>query len=188
VTREDPPPPATAGIRLEVVAGTGISSSVRTAILSLSARAFEEDVEALYDTMTPVAHVLAWTGPRLGSHAMWVDRWIAVGSDEPRRTAYVEFVATEPSLQGRGLGTAVMERLAVELDGAYPVAGLCTGSPGFYARLGWWIWRGPLGIRRPSGGILPTPGEIVMVLDLDGSLRPRLDERLSAEWREGELW
>ena len=85
-------------------------------------------------------------------------------TEEPRRTAYVEFVATELALQGRGLGTAVMERIAVELAGRYPAAGLCTGSPGFYARLGWRTWRGPLGIRRPSGGILPTPGEIGRVL------------------------
>ena len=187
MTREDPPR-ATAGTRLEVVAAAGISPGVRAAILSLCERAYEEEVEALFDTMTPVAHVLAWAGDELTSHAMWVDRWLAVGGDEPRRTAYVEFVATEPTLQGKGLGTAVMRRLAAELADRYPAAGLCTGSPGFYARLGWSTWRGPLGIRRPSGGILPTPEEIVMVLDLDGRLLPRLDESLSAEWREGELW
>ncbi len=188
MTPGDPPGPATAATHLEVVSGTGLSPRVRGAILSLCARAFEEEVEALFDTMTPVAHVLAWRGPDLVSHAMWVDRRLGVGADEPRRAAYVEFVATEPSLQGRGLGTAVMERVAAELAGSYPTAGLCTGSPGFYARLGWREWRGPLGIRRPSGGILPTPDEIVMVLDLDESLLHRLDESLSAEWREGELW
>jgi aminoglycoside 2'-N-acetyltransferase I len=188
VTREDPSSPDAAGTGLEVVAGTDLSPGVRASVLSLCARAFQEDVAALFDTMAPVAHVLAWTGPRLSCHAMWVDRRLAVGGDEPRRTAYVEFVATEPALQGRGLGTAVMGRLALELAGIYPAAALCTGSPSFYARMGWRTWRGPLGIRRPSGGLLPTPEEIVMVLDLDGSLLHRLDESLSAEWREGELW
>ncbi len=180
--------PATSGTRLEVIGGSRLRLRTRAAILSLCARAYEEDVEALFDTMEPVAHVLAWRGARLVSHATWVDRWLAVGADAPRRSAYVELVATEPALQGQGLGTAVMERLALELDGVYPVAGLCTGSPGFYARLGWRTWSGPLAIHRPSGEVLPTPGEIVMVLDLDGSLSSRFDESLSVEWREGELW
>lgn len=176
------------GSRVEVIPGPALRPGSRAAILGLCRRAYEEEVDALYLAMQPVAHVLAWEGARLAAHAMWVDRRLCVGTDEPLRTAYVEFVATEPELQGRGLGTAVMRRLADEIRGDYRLAALCTGSPGFYARLGWLLWTGPLVVRTRSGTLVATPDETVMVLDVEGGLGPRREEPLSVEWREGELW
>jgi aminoglycoside 2'-N-acetyltransferase I len=95
-------------------------------------------------------------------------------------------MATEEAYRGRGLATAVMRRVAAEIR-AFELGGLSPGQPGLYARLGWELWRGPLFIRT-ADGLLPTPGERVMVLRLPNTPLLDLDAPLSAEWREGELW
>jgi aminoglycoside 2'-N-acetyltransferase I len=58
---------------------------------------------------------------------------------------------------------------------------------GFYARLGWDLWRGPLAIRRGEG-VITTPDEQVMIMRLAGTSSLNLEVGLTAEWREGELW
>jgi hypothetical protein len=59
---------------------------------------------------------------------------------------------------------------------------------GFYVRLGWERWRGPLFIRT-NVGLDPTPEESVMILRLAGTPTDLdLNEPLCAEWRAGELW
>lgn len=131
-------------------------------------------------------HVLVRFNGTLVSHACWVTRWLQPEGSPPLRTAYVEAVATEPAFQRRGFGTAAMRRVAKEIR-AYPLGGLSTGSPGFYARLGWEPWRGPSAIRTPSG-LFDTTGERIMILRTP--LTPPLDVTtlLTAEWREGKLW
>jgi hypothetical protein len=49
------------------------------------------------------------------------------------------------------------------------------------------VWHGPLAIRTEHA-LLDTPDEEVMILRLAGT--PPLDvyTRLTAEWRQGELW
>jgi aminoglycoside 2'-N-acetyltransferase I len=69
----------------------------------------------------------------------------------------------------------------------YDLAGLSTGSPGFYTRLGWQSWRGPLFVRTEVGP-LTTPTDSVMILLLPHTPPLDLDGPLSAEWRVGELW
>ena len=50
-----------------------------------------------------------------------------------------------------------MRRLAAEIND-YEIACLQTDIPGFYARLGWEEWRGPLG-GRGDDGLIPTPDQ-----------------------------
>jgi aminoglycoside 2'-N-acetyltransferase I len=102
------------------------------------------------------------------------------------RTAYVEAVATEPGLQGQGLASAIMRRLASCITD-YDFAALSPAQPGLYRKVGWEFWRGPLFIRT-ADGLLPTPDESIMCLALPKT--PPLDWTLplSAEWREGEVW
>ena len=173
---------------IRVVRGAEASDDFRRRVVALCDRAYDDDLTWLFGTMDPVAHVVAESGPRILAHAMWVERFLQVGDDEPVRSAYVEFVATEPDVQGQGWGSAVMRRLQEEIAGAYELAGLCTGSVGFYTRLGWRLWEGPLSIRLPDGGRRSTPHEVVMVLDPDGRLGARVRRPLSVEWREGEEW
>lgn len=178
--------PSSAELRLEVVPGVELAPDAVASIHALCERAYGEDLEALFATFPDPTHVIGFLGDRPVSHAMWVTRWLQAGDGPLLRTAYVEMVATEPRLQGRGLATLVMRRLTGEITG-FDLGALCPAEPGFYSRLGWTFWSGPLFIRADEGRI-DTPDERVMTLGLPGTPELDPDEPLSAEWREGELW
>lgn len=170
----------------QIVPATALSAAQRAAILELCRAAYEEDIGLIWDLFPDAMHVLGYLEATLVSHALWVTRWLQVGTGPLLRTAYVELVATAPAHQGRGFATAVMRRLqAAVLD--YDLAALCPAVPAWYARLGWETWRGPLAIRTDAG-LLPTPDELVMVLRLPNTPPLDLDAPLSAEWRPGEVW
>lgn len=173
-------------LHIRVTPFTDLSETARQAMLELCKRAYGEDLERFYRTFHDPTHVFGYLGNQLISHALWVTRWLEYDHTVLLRTAYVEFVATEPAFQRRGFASAVMRHLAQAVKD-YDLAALCTGSPGFYLRLGWLGWRGPLCIRSEKG-LLPTPNECVMILPLPKT--PALDPSLalSAEWRKGELW
>jgi aminoglycoside 2'-N-acetyltransferase I len=171
---------------VRVIAATALQGATKSAIIELCNRAYETDVEPLYQTFKGASHVLGYLGGTLVSHAMWVTRWLVVGQEPPLHTAYVELVATEPVCQGRGFASAVMRRLA-EATSDFELGALCPAEEGLYARLGWVFWRGPLFIRK-NGVLWPTPDERVMILPLPRTPPLDLDSPLSAEWRPGELW
>lgn len=106
-------------------------------------------------------------------------------------SAYVESVATAPDRRAQGLATAVLRRAAevIAADHGWELGALSPSDFGFYARLGWELWRGPLAIRR-ADGIEPTPpDEQVMILRLPRTPPALITTALlTAEWREGELW
>ena len=173
-------------LRIEVAGSDSLSPATHAAVLTLCNEAYEEELASLFATFAHPVHVLAYLGDALVSHAMWVTRWLQPGTLPLLRTAYVEMVATAPAYQGRGFGTAVMQRLAAEIQD-FDLGGLDTGSEGFYARLGWQSWRGPLFIRTATG-LLPTPDETMMFLRLPKTPPLDVTAPLSAEWRAGELW
>jgi aminoglycoside 2'-N-acetyltransferase I len=173
-------------LHIEIVGGESLSPATRDEVLALCNEAYAEDLAHLFATFVSPTHVLAYHAGTLVSHAMWVTRWLHADALPPLRTAYVEMVATAPAYQGRGLGTAVMQRLAAEIHD-FALGGLATGSQGFYARLGWESWRGPLFIRTETG-LLPTPDDSMMILRLPHTPALDLTAPLSAEWRAGELW
>ena len=141
----------------------------------------------MFNTFPEPTHVLGYRAGTLVSHALWVTRWLQVETDRMLRTAYVEAVATERAHRGRGYATAVMKRLAEEIQ-AYDLGALSPFSVAYYERLGWEQWRGPLYIRTKTGPVRsPSDGE-VMILRLQNTPALDLDAALSAEWREGELW
>ncbi len=179
-------------IQLEVVHADALDSRARAEIIALCETAYREDFSRLFEDFAGTVHVLARDERGvLASHAMWVTRWLQPEGHPPLRTAYVEAVATAPDRQGRGFGTAVMERLvdAVRTDPAWELAALSPAVPEFYARRGWEPWLGPLAIRR-DGALEPTPAdELVMIYRLPRT--PSTIETtslLTAEWRVGELW
>ncbi len=173
-------------LKIEVIGSGTLSGEDRAEIISLCNRAYERDLEQLFDTFRDATHIVARIDGALVSHAMWVTRWLQCSDMHPLRTAYVEMVATEPKYWGRGFASAVMERLATEITD-YELGALCPTEPGIYAKLGWEFWRGPLFIRS-SEGLLPTPNERIMILRLPNTPVLDLEAPLSAEWREGELW
>ena len=173
-------------LKLEVLHADERATEHLAAIHALCNRAYQADLEPLFQTFTGATHVIGWWGSSIVSHAMWVTRWLQPGDQPPLRTAYVEMVATEPQFQGRGFGTAVMRRLASAIID-FDVGGLCPAEPMLYTKLGWVFWRGPLFIRTQDG-LISTPEESMMILQLPKTPPLDLTLPLSAEWREGELW
>lgn len=174
-------------LSIQVVRSESLSDTDRRNIISLCNRAFGEDIEPLFNTFVDATHVLGYYDGSLVSHALWVTRNLQVGTSPLLRTAYVEAVATEQTYRNRGFATAIMKRVADEIQG-FDLAALSPFSVAYYERLGWELWRGPLFIRTESG-LLPSPDdEEVMILRLSGTPDLDLSAPLSAEWREGKLW
>jgi aminoglycoside 2'-N-acetyltransferase I len=125
---------------------------------------------------------------RVAAHASVVERRLQIAG-KPLRTGYVEAVATDPALQGRGLGTRLMKEVGAHIREGFELGALGTGSHGFYERLGWRTWRGPSSVRTPTGE-LPTPEDDGYILVLATPTSPPLDVSapISCEWRAGDVW
>jgi hypothetical protein len=175
-------------LQLRIVTSATISGDLYMEILSLCNAAYREDLTELFGTFGSCTHVIGEVDGRVVSHAMSVTRWLKPGTYRPLKTAYIEAVAALPANQGNGYATEVMQHLTAHLPTSYELAALSPADTSMYTRLGWLFWRGPLSIRMLSGSDESTPGERVMVLELAGRPKLNLDESLSAEWREGELW
>lgn len=132
-------------------------------------------------------HLLGRVDGRLVSHLMLVERALQPEGHPPLRTAYVELVATHPAAQRRGHASTLLRALP-PLMTDFELGGLSPSEAGFYARLGWEPWTGPLSVRT-SDGLEPTPDEELMVLRLPRT-PPTLDlaRGISVEWRRGEVW
>jgi aminoglycoside 2'-N-acetyltransferase I len=103
------------------------------------------------------------------------------------RTAYVDAVATLPACQGKGHGSALMRHLAAGVDD-FEIGCLETDRPGFYGRLGWEAWRGPLAGRTEAGRV-PTPNQTgIMILRLWQTPALNLDGALTIECQGGRIW
>jgi len=96
-------------------------------------------------------------------------------------------VSTLPAYEGQGCGSAVMRRLAAEIPD-FEIGCLQTDIPGFYERLGWELWRGPLA-GRGTDGLIPTPDQRgVMVLQLPSTPSLDLDALLTIEQQPDRIW
>jgi len=174
---------------LEVVAAGALSRGARSEIIELCESAYEEDFSRLFELLPGSVHVLARSEHgSLVSHAAWVPRSLHPGGFPILRT---EAVATTPKQRRRGFATAVLRRVASEIakQTVWELGALSPSDPAFYARLGWELWKGPLAIRN-GGALEPTPGdERVMILRLPRTpMTLDVSAKLTAEWRDGELW
>jgi aminoglycoside 2'-N-acetyltransferase I len=174
-------------MNIEIVATAELKAAAHAEVVQLCSAAYDEPFADILTAVGPGVHVLGRLDGQLVAHAMWVTRSLQPQGRPPLRTAYVEAVATRPAQQRRGFASALLVRLAHEI-GDHDLAALSPSDEGFYARLGWQRWSGPLFIRRDEG-LAATPDDVVMILrlprtpaDLD------LTVALSAEWRAGELW
>jgi aminoglycoside 2'-N-acetyltransferase I len=73
-------------------------------------------------------------------------------------------------------------------DMTYQLGGLSPFNVRYYERLGWELWRGPLGIRREHSVEASPDDEQVMIYRLPKTPELDVTAPLSAEWQEGELW
>ena len=172
-----------------VAATEDLTASVRSAVIDVCIAAHENDDFANLFTYIESGgrHFLGYQGSELASHAVVTTRWLQAGGRAPWRTAFVDAVSTRPSLQGQGHATAVMARLAASIDD-YDIGCLQTDIPGFYERLAWEVWRGPLG-GRSEEGMIPTPLQTgVMVLRLPRTPSLDLETQLTIERQPTRIW
>jgi aminoglycoside 2'-N-acetyltransferase I len=170
----------------KIIHSSDIDPKLKARVIALCNRAYGEELRLLFKTFRDATHVLGFMEGSLVSHAMWVTRWLQPGNSPLLRTAYVEMVATKPENQREGFATAIMRRLASTIS-AFDLGALSPADTTLYSRLGWVFWRGPLFIRY-GVNLIATSNERIMVLRLPGTPRLEMDEPISAEWREGELW
>jgi aminoglycoside 2'-N-acetyltransferase I len=175
-----------AALTLSVVPTRDLSPTMQATIVGLCTRAFDRDFGNLFDFVTDSMHVLAHRDGVLVGHACWATRRLEPQGAGPLEIAYVDAVATEPVVQGRGIGSAVIGRLNAAIQ-VYPLGGLSTPRVAFYARLGWERWPGPTAVRAATG-LIPTPDDTVMILRTLST--PPLDTSalLIADWRDGQPW
>jgi aminoglycoside 2'-N-acetyltransferase I len=104
-------------------------------------------------------------------------------------TGYVEAVATRPTHQGGGYGSAVMREVTSHIDQTFPLGALDSSRRTFYERLGWRVWNGPTFVRTDSG-VLRTSDEDGLVLVRLTPTSPELDlsAPISCDWRPGDVW
>ncbi|HEY7180499.1 MAG TPA: GNAT family N-acetyltransferase [Blastocatellia bacterium] len=179
-------------IHFEVVTADALDSAARAEIIALCESAYGEGFTRLFEELTGSVHVLARDERgAIVSHAEWVTRWLQPAGHPVLRTAYVEAVATAPARQRQGLATAVLRILGglLVMDPTWELGALSPSDPAFYARLGWELWQGPLGIRRGEGVEATPSDEQVMILRLPCAPTTLANTSLlTAEWRVGELW
>jgi aminoglycoside 2'-N-acetyltransferase I len=167
-----------------------LSESDRSVIIELCIAAHEEPGFRALFTLVPSGglHFRAFDGDTLVSHAMVTTRWLQPEGHPLLKTGYVDAVSTLPAYQGQGYGSATMGRLASEIDREFVVAALETDREGFYSRLGWESWRGPLA-GRGEQGLVPTPEQRgVMVLRLSGTPDLDLDSAMTIECQSNRIW
>jgi aminoglycoside 2'-N-acetyltransferase I len=158
---------------------------------SLFDAAFADDPEGFSDEdwehATGGLHFLLEENELIIASASVVQRELHSG-DHRLATGYVEAVATRPSHQGLGHGTALMTEVNAYIDAHFQLGAL-GGDPAFYARLGWVVWKGPTFAR--------TESELVRTAEDDGYVMVRLTPTtpeldlsapISCDWRPGEAW
>lgn len=180
--------PAISELQLQRIASTDMSIGLREQIRVLCSQAYEEDFTAYLQLLSPATHLLGWLNGELVTHLAWVERELRADGFAPLRAAYIEAVATLPAHQGRGFATALL-RATPLLVQDFDLAALAPSDAGFYQRLGWRLWEGPLSYIDPSGAQIETPDEQVMIYSLK-STPSNLDIRapLSTRWRPIEVW
>ena len=156
-------------------------------VLELCSAAYEEDFTDYLNLLNPAVHILAYTHGQLVCHAAWVERRLYLG-EFSLRAAYIEAVATLPAQQRKGFASALMQVLPTKLS-QFDIAALSPSNPTFYEPLGWELWQGQLSYFDKDKHEIFTPEEQVMIYRLP--LTPSkitLTEKLSVDWRPGEVW
>ena len=180
----------TESTRVEVLKTEELDADLRNTIIELCVAAHqEEDFRNLFSYFSSGGlHFLVREGERVVSHAVVTTRWLQPEGHSLLKTAYVDAVATLPAAQGRGHGSTLMRSLARKADDDYVIGCLETDRIGFYERLGWQLWRGPLA-GRSEKGLIPTPEQKgIMVLRLSQTPALNLDSTLTIVCEGQRIW
>ena len=173
---------------IQVKTNTDLSAGEYAEIVSLTSQAFERDYTPYMKMFKNPTHILARLNGKLVSYVAVITRWTQMGKGPLLKTAAIEGMATELNHRHRGFASQVMRRAVVEMQD-YDIAVLSTGRNGFYARLGWKTWKGPLYARKENTLIaMPEEQGCVMVYTLPKTPPLDITAPLSIEWRELEPW
>ena len=167
-----------------------LNAATRTEIIRVCIAAHqEEDFKNLFAYIPSGGwHFLAYQEGTLVSHAVVTTRWLQPEGQPLLQTAYIDAVATLPTHQGQGYGSALMRQLASDIDHEYVIACLETERESFYKRLCWQTWRGPLA-GRSENELIPTPQQSgIMILRLSKTPAIDLDSALTIECQTGRIW
>jgi GNAT superfamily N-acetyltransferase len=179
-----------AAFTLQVQDTYELGAEIRAEIIQMCEEAHQVEFQKLFDYLPRDGrHVLGYWGETLAAHAVRTTRWAQPAGLPPLKTAYIDAVTTRVDLQGQGLGSAVMRRIVeVIAQEDYLLSALDTDKPGFYTRLGWVVWPGPLG-GRGEQGLIPTPESQghVLVYRLPNSPAFDLNSLLTIE-DQGRIW
>jgi GNAT superfamily N-acetyltransferase len=157
-------------------------------VIALCSDVFHVDYEYYMELCPDRMHVLGYADGQLVAHAVWLERRLRAGAGPWLNAAYVEGVATRASFRRHGFGSAVMRRLHREIsDHDLGALSPAREYEGWYARLGWLRWRGPLQIEH-AGHIEPTPDDCVLVYPTPHTGALDLSASLTGEWRPFEPW
>lgn len=133
-------------------------------------------------------HFLVDEGDEIVGHASVVERELQT-SGHRLTTGFVEAVATSPTHQRQGYGTAVMRGAGEYIDRTFQLGALGTGKFAFYERLGWVVWKGPTFVRTDAGWVRTSEEDGQVLVRLTPT-SPELDlsASISCEWRPGDVW
>jgi aminoglycoside 2'-N-acetyltransferase I len=180
----------TESTRVEVLKTEELDTDLRNTIIEICVAAHqEEDFRNLFSYVSSGGlHFLVLEGEKVVSHAVVTARWLQPEGHSLLRTAYVDAVATLPGAQGRGHGSMLMRSLARKVDDEYVIGCLETDRVGFYERLSWELWRGPLS-GRSDQGLIPTPEQKgIMILRLSRTPALNLDSTLTIIQQGQRIW
>jgi aminoglycoside 2'-N-acetyltransferase I len=150
---------------------------------------FAPDIEpADWDHALGGVHVLIEEDGALVGHAAVVLRRLIHGG-RALRCGYVEGVAVRGDVRRRGHGGALMTAVGEVLRGGFELGALGATDEAIrlYERHGWERWRGPLSALTPEG-LAPTPDDEGSVFVLPVAAPLALDEPLTCDWRDGDVW
>jgi aminoglycoside 2'-N-acetyltransferase I len=197
-----PPTPIVASERLDTVAPairqadtSDLSPAEVDTIRALMDVAFGDDEEERFtedDWVHAIGgrHFLLEIDGSIVGHASVVHRELEVDG-RSIRTGYVEAVAIDPTLHGRGLGSVLMNDVNAHIRTGFELGALGTGRQRFYERLGWRTWQGPSSVRTPDGD-RRTPDDDGYILVLEWPTSPikplDLHAPISCDWRAGDVW
>lgn len=133
-------------------------------------------------------HALAFDGGQLVGHGSVVQRRL-IHRGRALRTGYVEAVAVRPDRRRRGVGGAVMEPLERIIRAAYDLGALGASDAGaaLYRARRWTQWPGETWALTPSG-VVRTADEDGDIYVMQAAVELDLEERLTCDWRDGDLW
>jgi aminoglycoside 2'-N-acetyltransferase I len=175
-------------LHIEVKSNKSLTKTEYAEIIALTSQAFKRDYTPFMEMFSTPTHVLGNLQGKLVSYVLWITRWLQIGNGPLLRTAYIEGMATEVDHRHKGFASQIMKKAVEEIQD-FDFAALSTGSHGFYERLGWKIWEGPLYARKEKELIaMPEEQGCAMILVLPKTPPIDLKTPLSIEWRELEPW